>query len=116
MENDNLKHKSSNANTLLPAVRPAVNWFAQRMEEKLAINDHKGGWGKCDIDWLIERIRTELEELETVYGFRKVDWGRSACEGVQFVDVSNEAIIKECADIANFAMMVADRFGEEHCR
>lgn len=117
MENDNLKNESNNANTtLLPAVRPSVAWFATKMEEKLAINDHKGGWKKCEIDWLIERIEAELEELKHVYGFRKADWGRSVGEGIQFVDISNEAIISECADIANFAMMVADKFDDEHCR
>ena len=116
MENDNLKNESNNANTLLPAVRPSVEWFATKMEEKLAKNDHKGGWGECEIDWLISRIEQELEELKKVYGFRKADWGRSVSEGIQFVDVSNEAIINECADIANFSMMVADMFGNEHCR
>jgi hypothetical protein len=106
----------NNANLLLPAVRPSVTWFATEMEKKLAINDHKGGWKKCEIDWLIERIEAELEELKLLYGFRKADYGRSVSDGVEFVDISNEAIISECADIANFAMMVADKFGDEHCR
>lgn len=93
-------------------VRPVVKWFAGIMEQKLKKNDHKGGWLKCDSESLLERLREETEELENVLGWRKQDTGRSVGEGVQFIDTSDEAIANEAADIANFAMMIADVCGK----
>lgn len=99
MENVELKNESNNANTLLPAVRPAVMWFAERMEAKLAKNDHKGGWNNCELQYLSMRLKQERKELT---------------EAIKSKDA--QRIIDECADIANFAMMIADRFGKEHGR
>jgi len=31
-------------------LREEVKWFAEEMEKKLLINDHKGGWDSCDFD------------------------------------------------------------------
>ena len=117
MENDNLKKESSNANTLLPAVRPVVTWFAQRMEAKLAKNDFKGGWGNCTPSDLYQMLQHECKELEEKYIARQIDTARdSDLHLPHFKDTSNNSIIDECADIANFAMMIADLYGEEHCR
>jgi len=77
--------------------------FAFRMEAKLAKNRHKGdrnGWINCNPDELAFRIQDELGELQGILGAIRhkeniVAWEREA--------VSNEA-----ADVANFAMMVAD--------
>lgn len=111
------EEQSNNANVLLPAVRPAVDWFAKKMETKLALNDHKGGWKDCEVDWLIKRLQQETNELIERWNTRQWSMqGRSAGENVPLIDVDDEAIISECADIANFAMMIADKFGEEHCR
>ncbi len=93
--------------TVLPAVRVEVQWFASKMEEKLALNDHKTGWKDCEVDMLIDRMQEEIDELKNAWWKRKNDWGRSAGEGFMFV-ATNEELIKECADVANFAMMVAD--------
>lgn len=73
-------------------VRESVRWFAEKMEEKLKKNDHKGGWDNCDIHWLIQRIKEETNEL--------LDAVNSG--------TPKENIINEAADIGNFAMMVAD--------
>lgn len=97
--------------TLLTTVRPEVQWFAIEMEKKLALNDHKTGWKDCEVDMLISRLKEETQELEDEWWKRKNDFGRSASEGFMFTS-SNEELIKECADIANFAMMVADLFKE----
>lgn len=70
-------------------VRPQVKWFAEKMEETLKANDHKGGWDNCNTLWLISRLREEVDELE------------GSCV--------NEKVIKEATDVANFAMMIADR-------
>ena len=96
----------------ITAVRSEVQWFALEMEKKLALNDHKGGWKDCEVDALIKRLKEETQELEDEWWKRKNDFGRSASEGFMFTS-SNEELIKECADIANFAMMVASLFKEE---
>ena len=74
---------------------PFVLAFAVRMEAKLAKNRHKGdrdGWLK-DAPWpLFVRLLGEMSELE-----------RAIREGESPEDIADEA-----ADVANFAMMVAD--------
>lgn len=105
------------SNPMLPAVRESVMWFSKEMEAKLAKNDHKGGWAACDVRWLLNRLNEELEELENIISTRDLESGyRSVGEGLSIIDTDNEAIIKEAADVANFAMMVADRFGQQYGR
>ena len=72
--------------------------FAARMESKLAKNRHKGdraGWLK-DHPWdLVERVLDETVELQQCFGG----------EGMVY---DGESVADECADTANFCMMVAD--------
>lgn len=70
--------------------------FAAVMEEKLIANSHKGGWDGLSNRYLLRRLRTEVRELE-----RELD-----CPFPK-----PKKIAKECADIANFAMMIADNSG-----
>lgn len=75
---------------------PHVFAFALRMEAKLAKNRHKGdrsGWLKDSPHSLWDRIGDESQELF------------EALEGDNV-----EAVWNESADVANFAMMVADSF------
>ncbi len=83
---------------------PHVLAFALRMEAKLAKNRHKGdrdGWLK-DHPWnLVERVLDETVELQqcfTAIGAHTVNLTRTP-----------EETADECADVANFCMMVADR-------
>jgi len=93
--------------------RDAVNWFAEKMEEKLKENDHKGGWYKCEVEWLFKRLKQECDEFENLYNQRLWSMqGRSASENISLRDVSDEAMVKECCDISNFSMMIADKFGK----
>jgi len=73
----------------LTEIREPVKWFAQQMEQQLKANDHKGGWDNCSMQYLLERLEEETHEL-------------TACS-------NEEQVIQECADIANFAMMIADQ-------
>lgn len=95
---DNIERMKA-INNQLPVVRPAVMWFAEMMEAKLAKNDHKGGWNNCDLQYLSMRLTQERKELTEAIKSR-----------------NKQRIIDECADIANFAMMIADRFGKEYGR
>lgn len=71
-------------------LRPELELFTQFMENKLKLNDHKGGWEKCTIEDLFNKLRREVDELQ------------AAIEGEPNLNVAFEA-----ADIANFAMMIA---------
>lgn len=73
--------------------RPAVAWFAEQMESKLLANDHKADWHDSDTEYLMGRLLQEVLELHQAY--------LSTCP--------NEEVVKEAADVANFAMMIADR-------
>lgn len=71
-------------------IRPEINIFAQYMEHKLKLNDHKGGWENIDYKTLFAKLRAEVDELE------------------QAIDNEPQlAIMFEAADVANFAMMIA---------
>lgn len=72
--------------------RPAVEVFANNMERKLREHDDRPGWEGEPTDYLWSRLLEELFEL------------RQAVESR-----NTEAIIDECADAANFLMMLADR-------
>lgn len=85
-----------------PAVtfRASVLWFAGEMEMTLRDNDRKGGWGQCGHRWLFERLRQEVDELESA-----------------MATADNQAeVIREATDVANFAMMIADLAGPLHGR
>ena len=73
-------------------LRPEVQWFAEHMELALQANDHKGGWRHDSCSALLIRLREETDELKAAlqkgYHLRH--------------------IVQEAADVANFAMMVAD--------
>lgn len=74
---------------------PFVLAFAKRVEYKLSLNRHKGdrdGWRKDHPGDLSQCIQNELGELNLA-----LEEGGSADE-----------IANECADVAAFAMMVAD--------
>lgn len=75
-------------------MRKQVEWFAEQMEKTLQRNDRKGGWDECDYEYLIQRLEEEVEELRELEGNP---------------DVKGNDIIRECTDIANFAMMIADQ-------
>ena len=65
--------------------------FAERMDEKLEANSHKNGWQDCSDKWLLNRLRQETKELTKAVESGKID-----------------RISSEAADVANFAMFIAD--------
>jgi NTP pyrophosphatase (non-canonical NTP hydrolase) len=71
-------------------VRPEVARFALLMEEKLRANDHKRHWRFAPLQYLSMRLSQERKELAGAIETR--------------TDVG-----EECADVANFAMMIADK-------
>ena len=80
-------------------LRPTVQWFAEHMELKLRANDHKDGWSDERIRSLMKRLYGEAWELSLVL---------ERCQADTIHESLDPRIIAEAADVANFAMMVAD--------
>ena len=78
-------------------VRNEILAFSEIMEQKLKENDHKDHWSGMHIKTLLERLEMETSELsDDIY--RKDDYNSDDIKYIQ----------RECADVANFAMMIAD--------
>ena len=80
-------------------LRAEVRWFAQQMELQLRANDWKGGWHNDGLAPLYGMLCQETHELAYAIFPR--------CEE------EAERIVKEAADVANFAMMIADNAQRE---
>lgn len=68
------------------------------MSIKLSENSHKDGWGGLTLQHLSMRITQEKQEL-----IRAVQRGATP-----------EQVWREAADIANFAMMIAENYEDEY--
>lgn len=73
------------------ALRASVDRLAYDMHRKLKVNCHKGGWEYEDEFELLASLKEEVVELENAMNMHI---------GLNIID--------ECADIANFAMMIAE--------
>ena len=85
-------------------LRPAVRWFAEQMELKLRANEHKGGWANERKRSLMKRLYGEAWELSLVFQESQAD---------TIHECLDPGIIDEAADVANFAMMIADNCRRE---
>ena len=81
--------------------------FAEIMERKLKENDHKGGWEDCTLGWLMRRLDEEREEVDgAASNLLSHIYASSPNEEI---NKAADELIAELADVANFAMMAADR-------
>lgn len=82
----------------IAGLRPPVMWFANEMERQLQENDYKAGWSSLSAKWMLNRLKQEVRELERAI-------------------IAGKEVVEEAADVANFAMMIADNYtnGEEEC-
>lgn len=85
-------------------IRKEVADFALVMERKLREKDHKGGWDDMDFGVLLIMLREEVQELDDA-----IETYKDTPDGENLEDM-----ILECADVANFAMMIADRARSRH--
>jgi NTP pyrophosphatase (non-canonical NTP hydrolase) len=72
--------------------RPPLAWFANEMERQLEENDYKRGWKNCTQRFLLKRLNQEVREL------------------MKAIKQGKPYVVEEAADVANFAMMIADNF------
>lgn len=83
--------------------RDSVKAFADAMEEKLRKNDHKNdgfgdcGWERCTYQYLSTRLVQEIKEMKKAIGLGKPP----------------KDVLDECADVANFCMMIAENYQRE---
>ena len=88
--------------------RPEVRAFADLMEAQLRANDHKPGWkNDSDLD-LFERLGEESAELLAALHrhAKRLSWGDD-----WVMEDTAPRVGREAADVANFAMMIADVVG-----
>lgn len=88
-------------------MRESVLWFAGIMEKKLQTKDadFPEGWKNDTVEGLKDRLVEETQEL------------LEAISLAEIMTTPNEAIIVEAADVANFAMMIADKYRDHpQCR
>jgi len=90
-------------------LRKELQWFAEEMEAKLRENDHKSGWHGNTVRSLFQRLREESDELLVQSHPLQLD---TIAETLSREDACE--LIRECADIANFAMMIADNIRLKH--
>ena len=86
----------------------ALHSFQRIMWDKLKANTHKGSWHVNSPEYLLKRLREEVDELEKAIlrPVRPAD-----ASGPFSIDGNAEEVAKEAADVANFAMMIADVMG-----
>ena len=74
-------------------MRNSVKQFANAMEKKLQLNDHKGcyGWNGDEKMELLKKLAGEMIELS-----------------ISIAEKDEESIRSEACDIANYAMMIWD--------
>lgn len=79
------------------------------MEQQLRANDHKPGWKGEFASNLFPRIAEEADELWTalVRHSKRLSWG----DGWVMETDTEQRVGSEAADVANFAMMIADVCG-----
>lgn len=72
--------------------KPTLEWFKGKMDEKLSENTDKSHWRDEQASWLYCALMTEIGEYVRAWTLH-----------------DHEEMIREAADIANFAMMLADK-------
>lgn len=76
-------------------LRPEVLAFAHEMEKQLRANEHKGGWKDCRLSFLMEELFRNYSSISTAH-----------LEGNR-----QDVLRRRASNVANFAMMIADNFG-----
>lgn len=77
--------------------------FSMVMAEKLREKQYKEHWSYYSLEWLMSRLLEETAELlRAIKGIDPIDGKLTDSQNVQ----------REAADIANFAMMIADNYAK----
>lgn len=74
--------------------REALEKFADLMEAKLRLKDHKTTWRDKPVEALFRLLMVEIEEFKVAHEFFSIPEAR-----------------EELVDVANYAMIIHDRLG-----
>lgn len=91
--------KMSERDRLPPEQEAALQAFTDVMRAKLIANLHKPGWQGDKLSALLDRLVEETDEL------------REALLDPRCLRGDTDHVVQEAADVANFAMMIADVAG-----
>jgi len=80
--------------------KESVEWFAKQMLKKLEENINKRNWIRTSYDYLFNRMKEEVKELQELLLNDKVPY-------------KHKKMITECANVAKYAMMIADKANKE---
>lgn len=82
-----------------------IAWFAEQMQQKLSENEHKDSWNSESLQGLnLGMLSEQWEMLEAIKAL--LDDLVAPGKGAPLRRARE--LIRECADVANFAMMIAD--------
>ena len=94
------KYQRMDRDVLESWIDTAVMSFITDMKYKLRLNNHKGYWRNYNLKYLLDKLEGEVAELKKASQVWSVS---NKVDHAKLID-----IIHECADIANFALMIAD--------
>jgi len=78
-------------------IENSVNWFSDQMKDELLEHLDRPGWKREPVAYFLRRLGEEVAEL---------------CDAIEF-NQPKEIVTKESADVANFAMMIADVYRQK---
>lgn len=93
-----------------------IDWFAGRMQAKIEARGYHGKLPQTGLsyEWFLLRLNVELGELAEAMFLARLEEHNPAKFGLGTpIDEQLESIIDECADVANFAMQIADKATRE---
>ena len=104
-------------------MRPEVKAFAEEMEKRLAAHDHDSeneeGWAWCRPGWLLNELKSHTGSLqEHVSRLCDSDMELApalATDRARHRDLRHR-VVQEAADVANYALMLADVCGPQSSR
>lgn len=105
------RHSSAKSSEKVMECRQEVKDFAVLMEQKLRKNDHKKHWKNCNQEYLLTRLDEEVKELHDCFFFYSPGELNFLMDGQHEDRIPGEAV-----DVANFAMMLWDNFGDRELR
>lgn len=85
----------------------ALHAFQKLMWAKLMENRHKGGWIHLSCEFLFSRLEDEVKELSDV-----LEEIRTTNSSPHVMHVLRAKAGRECADVSNFSMFIADVLGQ----
>ncbi|MNB67556.1 hypothetical protein D3C87_1016800 [compost metagenome] len=88
-------------------LRPEVQWFAEQMELMLQANEYKGGWQTESKQLLTQSLIRNVYHLEAANQLLS-RWHKHFPIYAEQIDSMFSDVMRRSANVANFAMMIAD--------